>query len=104
MSRYEIVNKSLTLAVGWDKGLQTFFARLTDDDMPAGEEELLWVGTSPKELRTVTALQAALEPYWTLDEETATDLCRDRDSQGPLTPLQRSVLHLLGAHVPEENV
>lgn len=106
MSRYEMLNKSLTLVVGWDKGLQTFFGRLTDNDMPAGEEEILWVGTAPKELRTVIALQEALKHYWSLglDERTCTQLCQDRDAQGPLTPHQQHTLDWLSAGAQAGNV
>lgn len=95
MSRYEIVNKSLTLNVGWDGGLQTFFARLEDADMPAGEKELLWVGTTPDELPTVAALTQAIAPYWKLDDETCADLAQDRAAQAPLTSFQRSMLAFL---------
>lgn len=95
MSRYEIVNQSLTLVVGWDRGLQTFFGHLDDADRPAGEEELLWVGTTPEALPTVAALTQTLEPYWTLDEETCADLAQDQAHQAPLTPLQRQMLAFL---------
>jgi hypothetical protein len=100
MSRHEIQHKSLLLTVGWDSGLQTFFGQLDDEDMPAGEEMILWVGTTPYALPTVEALEAALRPYWELDTETIADLQADQAAQAPLTPLQRAMLHFLGTTAP----
>lgn len=95
MSRYEILHTSLTIVTGWDCGLQTFFGRVTDDARPEGEEELLWVGCTPREVRTVVDLGILLAPYYALDAETCAQLLQDRDLQPPLTPLQRDMLAFL---------
>src|SRR5262245_28101653 len=63
MSRYSVPaqHPALTVTVGWDNPLVTFFAQVFD---PAIEEDadacLLWIGTAPEALPTVAALQAQL--------------------------------------------
>ena len=63
MSRYSIPAQQpgLTVIVGWDNPLTTFFAQVFD---PSIEEDaaacLLWIGNAPEAIPTVAALQAQL--------------------------------------------
>jgi len=68
MSRYSLPAQQpgLTVIVGWDNPLTTFFAQVFD---PSIEEDvdacLLWIGTAPEAIPTVAVLQllhAAGEP------------------------------------------
>ena len=69
MSRYSIPPQQpgLTVTVGWDNPLGTFFAQVFD---PSIEEDadacLLWIGTAPAAIPTVAALQAQLTGWATI--------------------------------------
>lgn len=66
--------------VGWDRPLQTFFVQVFKDHPtePGEETELLWVGSSEKELpRPVDAL-LLLEPYCIIPDELPATLEIDR--------------------------
>ena len=66
--------------IGWDRPLLTFFAQVfvTDPADPGEEVELLWRGTSERELpRPVDAIRL-LEPYCDIPIEIAVSLEIDR--------------------------
>lgn len=84
MSRYEIParDRSLSVVVGWDNPLQTFFAQVAqpapaDDD---GDDDpiLLWIGTDSREVITVEDLARHLAPFADLPADVAERLCVDR--------------------------
>jgi hypothetical protein len=63
MSRYSISAQQpgLTVIVGWDNPLTTFFAQVFDPSIEDDEAAcLLWIGTAPEAIPTVAALQAQL--------------------------------------------
>lgn len=103
MSRHEIParDRSLSVVVGWDNPLQTFFAQVTrperaDDD---GDDDhmLLWVGTEPREVITVEDLARHLAPFADLPPEATEQLGADRASklgQAP-TATQQELLALI---------
>ena len=82
MSRHEIParDRSLSVAVGWDNPLQTFFAQVARPD--AGDDDddhmILWVGTEPREVITVEDLARHLAPFADLSDEAAAQLRADR--------------------------
>jgi len=60
MSRYSIPTQDprLTVIVGWDNPLATFFSQVFDPSIEDDDEaELLWIGTAPEAIPTVAALQ-----------------------------------------------
>src|SRR5262245_55082868 len=98
MSRYMIAQDDphLTVTVGWDNPLQTFFASVVDDRIPEGEDDcVLWLGQVEGEVRTVGELYLALMPWVELSVETLRQLTHDRDTSPPQTPLQQQMLRML---------
>jgi hypothetical protein len=66
MSRYRISaqDPDLTVIVGWDNPLVTFFAQVFDPSIEEDAEAcLLWIGTAPEAIPTVAALQAQLASW-----------------------------------------
>ena len=92
MSRYRIPaqNPALTVIVGWDNPLVTFFAQVFDPSIEEdAEADLLWIGTALQELPTVAALQAQLTGWATIPPEIVHRLTQDQHAATPPTPLQR---------------
>jgi hypothetical protein len=97
MSRYSVPAQEpgVTVIVGWDNPLRTFWAQVFDPSVDADEEEAcrLWIGTTPAALPTVAALQATLAGWATLSADILTRLTRDQQAATPPTPLQRWMSH-----------
>ncbi len=90
----------LTVVVGWDNPLRTFFAqvdRQQDDDDPR-DPTLLWVGCAPGEILRAEALVQPLAPYAELTDAHLAKLRADRaaDADRAPSPLQRAMLARLG--------
>jgi hypothetical protein len=88
----------LTVVVGWDNPLSTFFAevnRVQDKD-DARDPVLLWIGTSEGEVPLAEELVTPLAPFAELTPEAVEQLRTDRaaDANRPPTHLQRTVLEL----------
>ena len=98
MSRYSLSAQppGLTVTVGWDNPLCTFFAQVFD---PSIEEDadacLLWIGTAPGAIPTVAALQAQLVGWATIPPAILDCLTHDQQTATPPTPLQQWALQLL---------
>ena len=100
MSRHEIParDRSLSIVVGWDNPLQTFFAQVAQPKAPDDDEDddpmLLWVGTEPREVVTVEDLARHLAPFADLSDETASQLRADRAAKlgQPPTATQQEML------------
>ena len=98
MSRYRIPaqDPALTVIVGWDNPLVTFFAQVFDPSIEEdAEADLLWIGTALQELPTVAALQAQLAGWATIPPAIVDRLIRDQQAATPPTSLQRWALQLL---------
>jgi len=98
MSRYSFPaqDPALTVIVGWDNPLVTFFAEVFDPSIDEDEEAyVLWIGTVPQALPTVAALQAQLAGWATIPADIVDRLSRDQQAATPPTPLQRWALQLL---------
>ncbi len=94
MSRHVIPASipDVTVVVGWDNPLSTFFAQVTrvqDDDDPR-DPVLLWVGSVPSEVLRAEDMAAPLAPYAALSEAHLAQLRADRvaDLDRAPTPLQ----------------
>jgi hypothetical protein len=107
MSRYSIPaqNPALTVVVGWDNPLQTFFAHVFDPAIEEDDEaDLLWIGTALQEIATVAALQAQLAGWATIPPDIVAFLTHDQQTATPPTPLQRwahQLLHNAGETRPD---
>lgn len=98
MSRYTIpaIIPYITVVVGWDNPLETFFAQVTRE--PDGEDEsdpiVFWIGAFPGEVRAAEDLAKPLASYATLSDDMVAQLradyiaCLDRAP----TRLQRTLL------------
>jgi hypothetical protein len=99
MSRHSIPARdpSLSIVVGWDNPLVTFFAQVVRAEDPDRAEDdliILWVGTEPREVITVEDLARHLAPYAELPVDVADQLRRDRAAklgQAP-TAIQQAAL------------
>ena len=98
MSRYSIPAQQpgLTVIVGWDNPLTTFFAQVCDPSIEEDEEAcLLWIGTAPEAIPTVAALQAQLVGWAAIPPDIVDRLTRDQQAATPPTPLQQWAHQLL---------
>jgi hypothetical protein len=99
MSRHTIPARdpNLTIVVGWDNPLVTYFAQVARPEDPDREDDdpiLLWVGANPREVITVEDLARHLAPYADLTPEVAEQLRQDRAArlgQAP-TAIQQAAL------------
>jgi len=107
MSRYRIPAQQpgLTVIVGWDNPLLTFFAQVFNPSIEDDDEAcVLWIGTAPQAISTVTALQAQLADWATIPVDIVDRLLRDQHAATPPTPLQRwahQLLHDAGERCPD---
>ncbi len=95
MSRYDIpaTEPHLSIIVGWDRPLSTFFAQVVNSAKPEDAEGriLLWIGTFARECPTPDDLVAPLACFASVPAATLAALRADRVAdldRGP-TPLQR---------------
>jgi hypothetical protein len=98
MSRYSVPAQTpgLTVIVGWDNPLTTFFAEVFDPSIEEDDEAyLLWIGTAPQAIPTVAALQAQLAGWATIPADIVGHLTWDQQAATPPTPLQRWAHQLL---------
>ena len=76
-SRFPAHNPRLTVVVGWDNPLTTFFAQVFDPSIDEEEEaDVLWIGAAPQALPTVAALQAQLAGWATIPAALVAQLTR----------------------------
>jgi len=98
MSRYSIPaqDPALTVIVGWDNPLVTFFAQVFDPSIAEDAEAcLLWIGTAPKAIPTVATLQAQLADWAAIPPDIVDRLTRDQQTATPPTSLQQWAHRLL---------
>ena len=91
MSRHDVPARApdLTVVVGWDGPLQTFFAQV-DRQIPGTEESktVLWIGTRQREIADAAQLAAPLAPFAELTDCLLRQLRADEATSPPPTPLQ----------------
>jgi hypothetical protein len=102
MSRHVIpaLFPNVTVVIGWDNPLNTFFAQVTreQDDDDSHDPVVLWLGSRPGEVIAARDLVAPLMPYAVLSPEDIGQLDDDRAAcgDGGPTVFQREMLTLLG--------
>ena len=92
----------LTVVVGWDNPLSTFFAqveRIQNDDDPR-DPILLWIGGESGEVAQAEELAGPLAPYAELTAELVEQLRADRAADADRGPsvLQRTARSIFGRH------
>ncbi len=99
MSRYDFpgIVPETSLAIGWDRPLQTFFVHVTttgtvpdipDDGEVNDDRTILWLGTKPRELPYAADAIRIAKPFAVLPKDLGQTLEVDRlrtagDSDGP---------------------
>jgi hypothetical protein len=80
MSRHLVTafDPELVVWVGWDDGLETYFAQVEPPGIRTPRDLLLWVGSSPGEVGTADELARLLESWTSIDAELVADLANDR--------------------------
>ena len=102
MSQHEVpaTQPDITVIVGWDNPLQTFFAqvaRIADDDDDDSNPVLLWLGATSHEHLTPDSMVKPLAPFAVLDDGLLAQLRADRAEAAECRPtaLQEEMLDLL---------
>ena len=94
MSRFDVPAHVpyLTVTVGWDGPMQTFFAQV-ERVQPRDDEHdpLHWVGKEHREITDPSQLNDLLVPFATLTEEHIEQLKQDRAESDFAAPLQFTV-------------
>lgn len=110
MARYQFTTKELTVIVGWDNPLQTFFAQVWKGEPESaainhpfpgiGPHPLLWLGTTRDDVPTVKDLAAGLKPHAEIPPDIVGRLREDFANRRPPTTAQEAwqvfVRRLLG--------
>jgi hypothetical protein len=97
MSRHTIpaLQPGITVVVGWDNPLSTFFAQVSHNDAEEDDDPIvLWLGTTPNEVLLPQDLVAPLAPYAVVTDHTIARLRADRAACLDRAPsgLQRTLL------------
>jgi len=71
----------LVLWVGWDTGLQTFFAQVEPPGAARPDDLLAWFGTMPEEVRAAADLARLVSRWAVLDRQVVATLESDRSSE-----------------------
>ncbi len=99
MSRYALPahDPTLTVTVGWDPPLQTFFGQVIHPPTSADEDHVMvaWMGTRSQEIATVAHLCMHLSLYTDIPVATQARLAQDQRESLPPTALQARLVHLL---------
>lgn len=100
MSQYIVDHPTLSVLVGWDNPLQSFYASVTDPGLILENEEsddayLLWVGNTYGEIKDVQTLAGLLSPWAEIPTEIADKLGQDMAARTPPTKLQQLMHRLM---------
>jgi hypothetical protein len=91
MSRYTFAGQrpGLSIVVGWDNPLGTYFAQVWEGGGAAKGDLRLWVGAGLDRVLTVEALAGLLAPYGNIPGRVVARLKEDYGRRSEPTPLQR---------------
>lgn len=92
MSHFKIHGRSARVFVtlGWDRERKSYFAEVSKVSADwCEEEELLLVGDTPGEVRSVRHLAELLAPFATIPRSTRGELVRDRAKESGRLELVR---------------
>jgi hypothetical protein len=94
MSRYTFEGRrpGLSIVVGWDNPLKTYFAQVWDGGALEKGNLKLWVGAGEDKVPTPEALAELVEPYGDIPAEILLQLGADFEPGTVPTPLQRLLL------------
>lgn len=92
MSRHEIdplaeaaiTHGALSVAIGWDAPLNSYFAivQWEDDDVGDTDRILLWIGTRYGEILEPDTVIDAIRPFAAVRDDLVATLCGDRVREG----------------------
>ena len=90
MSRYTFEGNrpALSIVVGWDNPLKTYFAQVWDGGGPEKGDLKLWVGAGADKVPTPEALAELVAPYGDIPAEILAQLEEDQEERRAPTPLQ----------------
>jgi hypothetical protein len=97
MSRHTVRQSDphLTIVVGWDNPMQTYFSHIYDDRIPPNRTDCVFaVGVREGELRTPVDLAIALASWVDLPVGLLQQLWEDEQDSLPRTALQEQMLRL----------
>ena len=91
MSRYIFTGNEpgLSITVGWDQSLETYFIQVWGGGEPEAGNLRLWVGSLRGEVSNIDSVTSLLEPYAKIPPELLTQLRNDFEERTPPTALQR---------------
>jgi hypothetical protein len=91
MSRYtfEGSRPELSIVVGWDNPLKTYFAQVWDGGGPGQGELRLWVGAGRDKVPTAEMLAELVAPYGEVPTDVLAQLDEDHELRTGPTTLQR---------------
>ncbi|KAF2857183.1 MULTISPECIES: hypothetical protein [Sphingomonas] len=81
MSRHTFVGPAgVSVAIGWDRPLETFYVQVSrpDPEDPGERDTFVWKGLAPGELSTAAAAIAIATPHAALPTDLGTTLETDR--------------------------
>lgn len=81
MSRYTFTGNqpNLSIVVGWDRPLKSYFAQVWDGGRPQSGDLLLWVGAGPPPTPTLEGLAERLAPFGRIPDEVVYQLLEEDD-------------------------
>jgi hypothetical protein len=91
MSRYTFEGNrpELSIVVGWDNPLKTFFAQVWDGGGLEKGDLMLWVGAGADKVPTPDALAGLVAPFGVIPADVLAQLEEDFEVRGAPTPLQK---------------
>jgi hypothetical protein len=83
MSRYTIGGNTpeLSIVLGWDNPLRSYFAQVWDGGSPGSGELKLWAGAGADRISTPEALAALVAPYGDIPATVLEQLEEDQDAE-----------------------
>jgi hypothetical protein len=93
MSRYTFAGHrpELSIVVGWDHPLKTYFAQVWEGGDPPKGELRLWVGAGLHRVLTVEALAWLVVPYGDIPERVVSQLEDDQERSRTLSGWWRAL-------------
>ena len=89
VTRFEGNRPELSIVVGWDNPLGSFFAQVSGRGEPEDRDLKLWVGAGPGRVPTPEDLAALVGPYGEIPAEILAGLEEDYARRAEPTPLQK---------------
>ena len=96
MSRYNLtlkpgVDQNISVTVGWDCPLRSFFAQVHEEVPDSDPKTLLEIGNNYDEIKDIEVIQEAIAPYAELPKDIAVELVKDSGMPHVQSSLQRQM-------------